>query len=49
MSFDDHEENSVTLHNRNVTKIILDQLNRKQTSLEVGKEYDYDPTFKENE
>jgi len=24
MSFDDHEENYVTLHNRNVTKIILE-------------------------
>lgn len=49
MSFDDHEENFVTLHNRNFTKIILEQLNRDRTSLEVGKEYDYEPTYKEND
>jgi hypothetical protein len=49
MSFDDHEENFVTLHNRNSTKIILEQLDRNRISLEVGKEYDYEPTYKENE
>ncbi len=36
MSFDDHEENFVTLHNRNSTKIILEQFDRNRTSLEVG-------------
>lgn len=45
MSFEDHEENFVTLHNRNFTKLILEQFDRKRTGLDVEKEFDFEPNF----
>ena len=37
LGFDDHEENFVTLSNRNFSKRILEQFDRKREELHIGK------------
>ena len=49
MSFDTHEENFVTLNNRNFTKLILDNLDRNTDSNENklrSQFFQMDPTVK---
>jgi hypothetical protein len=45
MSFDDHEESFVTLHNRNFTKMILEKLDQAHNPTEAAEAASPSPAY----